>query len=128
MAKAKQFSITLDNKPGAVAEIVKTLGNSKVNVLALLAWAEGPTGTLQLIVEDPKRAKKALDDARISYNEQTTEQIELANKPGALSKTLEKLASKGVNLSHIYATTTKGGKKAVVVYAVATEAAKAATA
>jgi hypothetical protein len=130
MAKAKQFSITLDNKPGAVAEIVKTLGTAKVNVLALLAWAEGPTGTLQLIVEDPKRAKKALDDARVSYKEQTTEQIEVANKPGALSKTLEKLASKGVNLSHIYATATKGGKKAVVVYAAAvtTEAAKAATA
>jgi hypothetical protein len=33
-----------------------------------------------------------------------------------------------VNLNAIYATTTKGGKKAVVVYAVSTEAAKAATA
>jgi hypothetical protein len=127
MAKAKQFSITLDNKVGAVAEIVKTLGSAKVNILGLLAWAEGPTGTLQLIVEDAKRAKKALDDARVSYKEQATEQIELANTPGALSKTLEKLAKKGVDLSHIYATATKGGKKAVVVYAVA-EAAKAATA
>lgn len=127
MAKAKQFSITLDNKVGAVAEIVKTLGSAKVNILGLLAWAEGPTGTLQLIVEDAKRAKKALDDARVSYKEQTTEQIELANTPGALSKTLEQLAKKGVSLSHIYATATKGGKKAVVVYAVA-EAAKAATA
>lgn len=127
MAKAKQFTITLDNKPGAVAEIVKTLGSAKVNILGLLAWAEGPTGTLQLIVEDAKRAKKALDDARVSYREQTTEQIELANKPGALSKTLGQLAAKGVNISHIYATATKGGKKAVVVYAVA-EAAQAATA
>jgi len=128
MAKTKQYSITLDNKPGAVAGIVKTLGDAKVNVLALLAWAEGPTGTLQLITEEPRRAKKALDDARVSYREQTTEQIELANTPGALAKTLDRLAKKGVNLSHIYATATKGGKKAVVVYAVATEAAKAATA
>ncbi len=127
MAKTKQFSITVDNRPGAVAEIVKTLGTAKVNILGLLAWAEGPTGTLQLIVEDAKRAKKALDDARVSYREQTTEQIELANTPGALSKTLDQLAKKGVNLSHIYATATKGGKKAVVVYAAA-EAAKAATA
>jgi len=33
-----------------------------------------------------------------------------------------------VNLNAIYATTTKGGKKAVVVYAIATAEAKAATA
>jgi hypothetical protein len=128
MAKTKQLSVSVDNKPGAVAEIVKALGNAKVNILALLAWAEGPAGTVQVIVEDSRRAKKALDDARIAYQEQAIEQIELANKAGELSKTLDKLAAKGVNLNAIYATATKGGKKAVVVYAVATAAAKAATA
>jgi len=128
MAKAKQLSVSVDNKPGAVAEIVRTLGNAKVNILALAAWAEGPAGTVQVIVEDSRRAKKALDDARISYQEQSIDQIELANKPGALAKTLDQLAGKGVNLNMIYATTTKGGKKAVAVYSVAVEAAKAATA
>jgi hypothetical protein len=128
MAKTKQLSVSVDNKPGAVAEIVKALGNAKVNILALLAWAEGPAGTVQVIVEDSRRAKKALDDARIAYQEQAIEQIELANKAGELSKTLDRLAAKGVNLNAIYATATKGGKKAVVVYAVATAAAKAATA
>ena len=128
MTKTKQLSVSVDNKPGAVAEIVKALGNAKVNILALLAWAEGPAGTVQVIVEDSRRAKKALDDARIAYQEQAIEQIELANKAGELSKTLDKLAAKGVNLNAIYATATKGGKKAVVVYAVATAAAKAATA
>ena len=128
MAKTKQLSVSVDNKPGAVAEIVKALGNAKVNILALLAWAEGPAGTVQVVVEDSRRAKKALDDARIAYQEQAIEQIELTNKAGELSKTLDKLAAKGVNLNAIYATATKGGKKAVVVYAVATAAAKAATA
>jgi hypothetical protein len=128
MAKTKQLSVSVDNKPGAVAEIVRTLGNAKVNLLALLAWAEGPSGTVQVIVEDSRRAKKALDDARIAYQEQAVDRVELANKPGTLAKTLDQLAAKGVNLNAIYATTTKGGKKAVVVYAVSTEAAKAATA
>jgi hypothetical protein len=128
MAKAKQLSVSVDNKPGAVAEIVRTLGNAKVNILALAAWAEGPAGTVQVITEDARRAKKALDDARIAYQETAVEQVELANKPGALAKTLDQLAAKGVNLNMIYATATKGGKKAVVVYAAAAEAAKAATA
>jgi len=125
MAKTKQFAVRIENRPGAVAEVAKTLGNAKVNILALLATAQGTSGTLQLIVEDTRRAKKALDDARISYNETTGEEIELPNKPGALAQSLEKLAAKGVNLNSIFATAAKGGKRAVVVYVV--EAQEAAT-
>ena len=127
MAKTKQFAVRIENRPGAVAEVAKTLGNAKVNILALLATAQGTSGTLQLIVEDTRRAKKALDDARISYNETTGEEIELPNKPGALAQSLEKLAAKGVNLNSIFATAAKGGKRAVVVYVVEAQEAAATT-
>ena len=127
MAKTKQFTIAVDNQPGAVAGIAKTLGNAKVNILSLLATAQGRAGTVQLVVDDPRRAKKALDAARIAYAETPAEQYDLANKPGALAQCLEKLAAKGVNLNSIHATAAKGGKKAVVVYTVeaATQAATA---
>src|SRR5215472_3096919 len=118
MAKTKQFTITVQNQPGAVLEIAKTLGNSKINILALSGTARGTSGTVQLIVEDPKRAKKALDDSRVTYQESTAEELELPNKAGALARSLEKLAAKGVNLSSIWATAPKGGKRAVVVYTV----------
>ena len=127
MAKTKQFAVTIENRPGAVAGVAKILGNAKVNILALLATAQGTSGTLQLIVEDTRRAKKALDDARISYNETTAEEIELPNKPGALAQSLEKLAAKGVNLNSIFATAAKGGKRAVVVYVVEAQETAATT-
>ena len=129
MAKTKQFTVTVENQPGALAKIAKTLGNAKVNILALLGTAQGTNGTIQLIVEDPRRAKKALDEAGLTYQETTAEEYELANKPGALAQCLEKLAAKGVNLNSICATASKGGRKAVLVYTVEAEAkAKAATA
>jgi hypothetical protein len=127
MAKTKQFKIAIDNQPGAVAAIAKTLGSAKVNILSLLGTAQGTAGTVQLIVEDARRAKKALDDARIAYQESPAEVYDLSNKPGALAECLDKLAAKGVNLNSIHATAAKGGKKAVVVYT-AEAAAKAATA
>ena len=127
MAKTKQFTISIENRPGAIAEIARTLGNAKVNILALLGWARGTGGSVQLIVEDTKRAKKALDEARLSYKETTAEEYELPNKPGALAQSLEKLAARGINLRSIYATASKGGKRAVVVYSVEAEV-KAATA
>jgi hypothetical protein len=127
MAKTKQFTIGIENRPGAVAEIARTLGDAKVNILSLLATAQGTSGTVQLIVEDTRRAKKALEEAKHSYQETVAEEYELPNKPGALAETLDKLASKGINLNSIHATASKGGKKAVVVYTIETEA-KAATA
>lgn len=129
MAKTKQFTVNVENRPGAVAEIAKTLGNAKVNILALLATAQGTSGVVELVVEDARRAKKALDEAGLAYRETAAEEHELQNKPGALAQHLDKLAAKGVNLSSICATAAKGGKKAVLVYtAEASVKAKAATA
>jgi hypothetical protein len=127
MAKTKQFTIAVDNQPGVVAGIAKALGDARVNILSLLGTAQGTAGTVQLIVDDARRTKKALDAARITYAETPAEQCDLPNKPGALAQCLEKLAAKGVNLNSIHATATKGGKKAVVVCTVEA-AAKAATA
>jgi|SRR5215467_8405555 len=127
MAKTKQFTITVDNQPGAVARIAKALGDSKVNILSLLGTSQGTTGTVQLVAEDAKKAKKALDAARISFQETPAEQYELPNKAGALAQCLATLEKKGVNLGSIHATAAKGGKKAVVVYTVQA-AAQAATA
>lgn len=129
MAKTKQFTVSVENRPGVVAEIAKTRGHAKVNILALLATAQGTSGTVEIVVEDPRRAKKALDQAGLTYRETTAEEFELQNKPGALAQCLDKLAAKGVNLNSICATASKGGKKAVLVYTVEAEAkAKAATA
>jgi len=122
MAKIKQFTITVENRPGAVAAIAKALGNAKVNVLSLLGTAQGTSGTIQLVAEDARRAKKALDEAKISYRETAAEEYELPNKAVALAQYLERLAAKGVNLSSIHATASKGGRKAVVVYTVDAEA------
>ncbi|HYL14677.1 MAG TPA: ACT domain-containing protein [Terriglobales bacterium] len=122
MAKTKQFTISVENRPGAVAEIARTLGAAKVNILALLGTAQGTGGTLELVVEDARRARKALDAARISFRETTAEEYELPNKPGALADCLDKLAAKGVNLNSIHASVAKGGKKAVLIYTVEAEA------
>jgi hypothetical protein len=118
LAKTKVFTITVQNQPGAVAAIAKALGSAKVNILALSGTAEGAAGTVRLVAEEAKRARKVLDKAKLAYQETGAEQHELLNKPGALAQHLEKLAAKGVTLSSIHATAVKGAKKAVVVYTV----------
>jgi hypothetical protein len=129
MAKMKQFTVAVENRPGAVSEIARTLGNAKVNILALLGTAQGTSGRIELVVDDARRAKKALDEAGLRYQETTAEEYELPNKPGALAQCLDKLAARRVNLNSIHATASKDGKKAVLVYTVeAGTRAKAASA
>jgi hypothetical protein len=128
VSRTKQFRIAIRNRPGAVAEIARTLGNAKVNILALLGTAQGTAATVQVVVDDSGRAKKALDETKISYEEMPAEQFELPNKAGALAEYLEKLAERSVSLNSIYATAHKDGESVTVVYSVEAEGAAAAAA
>jgi hypothetical protein len=114
MAKAKQITIKVADRPGSVAEAIRALAGAKVNILSILGWND--SGTLQLVVDNPRGAKKALDSANVQYTESTAEVVELPNKPGSLLKYLEKLAAKGVNLHSIGGIASKKATKSVVVW------------
>ena len=117
MTKVKQLTVSLKNRPGALAQLAKTLADAEINVVALLGSSAGAQGSAQLVVEQVSKAKKALDKAKMSYQEGTLEQFELKNKPGALAKVTGKLAKKGINIESAYATMPKGAKKAVLLVA-----------
>ena len=115
MAKVKQITVSLENRPGTLAHMAKVLADAKVNITALLNSTSGTQGSAQVVVDNVNKAKKALGAAGLSYTEGTLEQVELANKPGALAELTGKLAKKGVNIDSAYATMPKGAKKVVVV-------------
>jgi hypothetical protein len=115
MAKVKQLTVALDNRPGTMANVAKVLADAKVNVLALLGSTAGSQGSVQVVVDNVNKAKKALGGAGLSYAEGTLQQFELANKPGALAQLARKLAQEGINIDCAYATVHKSAKKAVVV-------------
>ena len=117
MAKVKQLTVSLENRPGTLAPMARVLADAKVNITALLNSTSGAQGSAQVVVDNVNNAKKALGDAGLSYTEGTLDQIELPNKPGALAQLAGRLAKKGINIDCAYATLPKGAKKAVVVLA-----------
>ena len=117
MAKVKQLTVSLENRPGTLAHMAKVFADAKVNITALLNSTSGAQGSAQVIVDNVNKAKKALGGAGLSYTEGTLEQFELDNKPGALAQLAGRLAKKGINIDCAYATMPKGAKKAVVVLA-----------
>ncbi len=77
MPKAKQFSVSHENRPGMLAEIAKALGDQKVNILSCLTTTSGTEGTTHLLVDNVNRARKALASAQLSYTEADVLHVEL---------------------------------------------------
>ncbi len=118
MPKAKQLSISVENRPGALAHVARVLGDAKVNILAFLATTSGTEGAVQVVVDNANKAKKALEGAGLTYTESDVLHVELPNIPGALGNFAGKLAAKEINITSGYLTTVKGSRKASVVLAV----------
>jgi hypothetical protein len=118
MPKAKQLTVSCENRPGTLAQVARVLGDAKVNILAFLTTTSGTEGSVHLVVDNANKAKKALEGAALSYSEADVLHAELPNVPGALAGFAGKLASKEINITCGYATVAKGAKRATVVLAV----------
>jgi hypothetical protein len=118
MPKAKQLTVSIENRPGTLASVADALGHAKVNILAFLSGASGAEGYVQLVVDDVNKAEDALEDGGFSYSVQDVLHIEVPNKPGALGGLARKLAANNIHITSGYATTVKASKKASVVLGV----------
>jgi hypothetical protein len=118
MARAKQVTVSHENRPGMVAEIAKVLADAKVNILSCLTTTSGTEGVTHLVVDKANKAKKAIANAGLVYIEADVLSVELPNKPGALAKFTGKLAEKNLNITMGYATAGEGSRKTTVVLAV----------
>lgn len=119
MAAAKELSVMLENKPGALAELCSKLAEKAVNILGLMA----PDGTgiapVRLVVNHVDVAKKIFDQMGVKYTENDVLNVPLSDRPGALGKVTRKLADHNVNIKYAYGTILKGAGKANVILGVA---------
>jgi hypothetical protein len=87
-------------------------------MLAFVTTTSGAEGSVQVVVDNVNKAKKALDGVGLSYTEADVLHVELPHVPGALGYFAGKLAAKEINITSGFATSVKGSKKASAVFAV----------
>jgi hypothetical protein len=117
MAKVKQLTISLENQLGALAAVAQALADARVNIVAFLGSTAGRRGSVQVVVDNIQKARKALNGAQFPFAEGTLEQVELPNKSGALAEFAARLAKKGMNIDAAYGSVPKGAKKSVLYFA-----------
>ena len=102
---AWDLAVSLENRPGTLAEMGEALGGAGVNVDGVCGVAGDDSGTVHILVPDGKSAHDALSAAGISAT-QPREVIAVAaeNLPGELGRLASKVASAGANIDLIYVT------------------------
>jgi hypothetical protein len=116
--KAKQLSITCDDRPGTLSKLARLLGEWDVNIVAMSCAPIGVQGTIHFVVDDLEKARQVLDREHVSYTEQDVLHVELENLPGCLGEFAGKLAEQNINITTAYGSAVKGSTKASVVFRV----------
>ncbi len=122
MPKITQLTLSLQSKPGVLAQVCSTLAKAGVNITALCAPEVAGKGKIRIVVGDLARARQALKAAKVRFGEEEAVAVTLEDRPGALADAAERLARAKVNIKCAYATTAGTGGPATVVLTVSNPA------
>ena len=114
----KQFSVMVENKRGALAQVCSRLAEKAVNIFALMVPEQPGIAPIRLVVSNDEAARKILDAMGSSYTEEDVLAVEVSDKPGALGKVTRKLADHNIDVKYAYGTIEKGVDKAMIVMGV----------
>ena len=79
MEKVKQLSIFLTNQKGRLYKVLDILGKNGVNIRALSLADTSEFGILRLIVDDPNKGQKILEDNNYTIKISTAIAVELCS-------------------------------------------------
>ena len=112
--QVRQFSVFLQNKVGALLEVVKLLNESQVVVLALSIQDSSESAIGRMIVSDPERVADLFNENDIPYSDCEMLVVELKEGPGDLARVLASLLMAEVNVYFSYPLLVRPNDRAVL--------------
>jgi hypothetical protein len=114
--KVEQISVFLENKPGALAEVTRILGETGVNIRALSLADTKDFGILRLIVNDNEKAKEVLVQKGLTVRKTEVVAVEVPDRPGGLAEIMKVLAEARINVEYLYAFVQQSGENAIIIF------------
>jgi hypothetical protein len=114
--KVEQISVFLENKPGALADVTRILGEAGVNIRALSLADTKDFGILRLIVNDNEKAKTVLGARGFTVRKTEVVAVEVHDRPGGLAAIMEILADAKINVEYLYAFVQQSGQNAIIIF------------
>jgi hypothetical protein len=120
MAKAKEFTVTIEDKPGALGKCFFALAERGVNILAFQSYVEERESLVRFLADDPAGAKAVLGSLHMIFEETDVAVIRLAHRPGELGRAASRLGEEQINIDYSYCGLEPGSTRALVVFGVDT--------
>jgi hypothetical protein len=100
---ARDLTVTLEDRPGALADMGDALGRAGVNIDGIAGATGSGSPQIHILVEDGEAAKAALADAGIEVGADV-EVVKLGfeDRPGELGEIGRRIADTGTNIEVIY--------------------------
>jgi hypothetical protein len=114
--KINQLSLFLENKPGHLNAICRTLADARINIVTLSLADTQQFGIVRLIVEEWQTAKQVLEQAGHVVNIREVVAAAVPDKPGGMAEMLDVIDKSGVNIEYMYAFAFRHGSEAVLVF------------
>ena len=115
---AFHLSVFVENQPGKLERITRTLSEAGLNIRAFSMASAGEFGVVRVLVSDPERGFAALKDARFTVSRRRILVALIDDRPGALHDLLVTLSTSRVNVEDCYGFVLEGGRTAAIVFEV----------
>lgn len=102
MSNVRQISVFVDNKPNQLAGVMKMIKECRINVRALSLADTSDFGIVRMIVNDTDKTVEKLKEASYAVTVTEVVAISIPDSPGQLSRVLDILGSRNVNLEYLY--------------------------
>jgi hypothetical protein len=111
MARAKQISAWVDDRPGMLGQVADSLGENGVSIRAFMATVMDGKGFVRLVVDRPAAARKIFAAHGWKTTEDDVVEVTVPDQPGALGAVADRLGRSGINIQYAYVGTAKSAQK-----------------
>ena len=111
MEKVTELFVVVENRPGALGELLGQLNKEKINIEAIGLFGD----IAKISVSDVDRGMKALMRGNFQVERREVIRIDLDNKPGSFAFVVSRLGAAGINIDYCYGTVAKGQKAAAIM-------------
>ena len=111
-----ELTAHLENKPGRLAKICEALAHEKVNIRALTVMDSGDRSVLRFVVDQVEPALKILTSLGTESTSCDVLAVEIENRPGSLTRVLEKLASEHINIEYAYVSAASANGRSLGIF------------
>jgi len=112
----RQYSVSLENRVGAFAELCAVVAQESINLLAICAIDTVEEAVLRIVAERQEETKSVLEKQGFRVIDTDVLVVELDNNPGATGRIAALLSQNGINIDYLYASAHPQMEKAICVF------------